>query len=67
MGDSKVMEDRFELVLDPHDLWMVWDKEKEEPVVFADQLLAGLSKSEAAAACEVLNEIYKRRKLEDAA
>jgi hypothetical protein len=40
---------------------------KEELVIFADQLPASLSKSEAAAACEVLNEIYKRRKLEDAA
>jgi hypothetical protein len=61
------MEERFEIVLDPHDLWMVWDKDVEEPVVFSDQLLAGMSKSEAEAACDVLNNIHRRRKLEDAA
>ena len=61
------MDERFEILLDPNNLWTVWDNEAQEPVVFADNLLAGLSKEEATAACELLNAIRQRRKLEDVA
>lgn len=61
------MEERYEPMLGPDNLWMVWDKETEMPVVFADQLLAGMSKSEAKAACDVVNRVHKRRKLKGAA
>ncbi|RJG40790.1 MULTISPECIES: hypothetical protein [unclassified Mesorhizobium] len=58
------MKQRFELVLEPTDLWTVWDNELDEPVVFADRLLAGLSKSEAEAARQILLEVKKNRKKE---
>ena len=57
------MKERFELVLEPTDLWSVWDNETGEPVVFANQLLAGLSKREAEAARQILSEILKKREL----
>ena len=58
------MKERFELVLDPTDLWTIWDNETDQPVVFANQLLAGLSKSEAEAAYQILVEIVRKRELE---
>lgn len=56
------MKERYELVQGPDDLWMVWDKEAETPVVFAHHLLQGMSKSEAQAACDVANRVHKRRR-----
>ncbi|MCG7503828.1 hypothetical protein [Mesorhizobium retamae] len=61
------MKERFELVLDPTDLWTIWDNETDQPVVFANQLLAGLSKSEAEAAYQILQEIVKKREREKSA
>lgn len=58
------MKERFELVLDPMDLWTIWDNETDQPVVFANQLLAGLSKNEAEAAYQILVEIVRKRELE---
>lgn len=58
------MKERFELVLEPTDLWSVWDNETDEPVVFANQVLAGLSKREAEAAHQILSEIVRKRELE---
>lgn len=58
------MKERFELVLEPTDLWSVWDNETDQPVVFANQLLAGLSKREAEAAHQILSEIVKKREQE---
>jgi len=58
------VKERFELVLDPTDLWTIWDNETDQPVVFANQLLAGLSKSEAEAAYQILVEIVRKRELE---
>ncbi|OCX17892.1 hypothetical protein QV13_13395 [Mesorhizobium hungaricum] len=59
-----MVKERFELVLDPTDLWTIWDNETDQPVVFANQLLAGLSKSEAEAAYQILVEIVRKRELE---
>jgi len=61
------MEERFEAVMEPSNLWMVWDKEAKEPAVFFNRILAGMSETEAAAACELLNRLHKKRKQEDAA
>ncbi|MBE7183414.1 MAG: hypothetical protein INR68_03280 [Methylobacterium mesophilicum] len=55
------MPARFTLVLDPVDQWSVWDNETGEPTFFGDMLLAGMSKVEAEAACEILNRIYENR------
>ena len=64
------MSQRFELMMDPFDLWTVWDSVSEEPTLFGDSFLIGLTKAEAMAACEILNRIDQRRqenKSEDAA
>lgn len=54
--------DRFEMVLDPSDLWTVWDRVTETPAVFGRvNVLIGLSEIEAAAACEVLNKMHRRQ------
>ncbi len=58
------MKERFELVLEPTELWSVWDNETDQPVVFANQLLAGLSKREAEAAHQILSEIVRKREQE---
>lgn len=65
MGKTEaIVKERFELVLEPTDLWSVWDNETDQPVVFANQLLAGLSKKEAEAAHQILSEIVKKREQE---
>jgi len=56
---------RFELVLEPSDHWTVWDNARDEPVVFAGRMLAGLSQLEATAACLVLNRVDRRRMEEE--
>lgn len=61
------MEERFEVVMEPSDLWMVWDKELKTPAVFFNRPLVGMIETEAAAACELLNRLNKKRKQEDAA
>jgi hypothetical protein len=64
------MSTRFEPVMDPSDLWTVWDSVNEEPTFFGDSFLIGLTRSEALAACEILNKVDQRRqenKSEDAA
>ena len=61
------MKVRFEVVLDPTELWTVWDKEADEPAVFGGRPLSGLTKDEGEAACEMLNKIHQKRKREDAA
>ncbi|WP_210316964.1 hypothetical protein [Oryzicola mucosus] len=55
------MKDRFELVLEPTDLWTVWDTQTEEPAVFGDRSLIALLESEAIAACEILNGVHQKR------
>jgi hypothetical protein len=63
------MSTRFEAVMDPTDLWTVWDSLSEEPAFFGDSFLVGLTKAEAFAACEILNKVDQRRQTqsEDAA
>jgi acyl-ACP thioesterase len=64
MWRRAIMKERFELVLEPSDLWTVWDNETDAPVVFADRLLAGLARDEAEAARQVLVEVSRNRKKE---
>lgn len=57
------MKERFELVLEPSNLWTVWDNEADEPVIFADRLLAGLTRDEAESARQVLTEVVVKRQM----
>jgi hypothetical protein len=57
-----IREKRFSVVLDPTNLWTVWDGEEETPAVFGDRVLCSLSESEACSACDVLNAIDERRR-----
>jgi len=61
------MEERFEVVMEPSNLWTVWDRELKEPAIFFHRILAGMSEIEATAACELLNRYDQKRKREDAA
>ncbi|MDK1493882.1 hypothetical protein QN219_28220 [Sinorhizobium sp. 7-81] len=54
-------QERYELVLDPTDRWTVWDNVTGVPVVFADQILGGLTEEEAEAAVKVLVELDRNR------
>ncbi|MCZ4093004.1 hypothetical protein [Sinorhizobium psoraleae] len=54
-------QERYELVLDPTDHWTVWDNVTGVPVVFADQILGGLTEEEAEAAVKVLVELDRNR------
>jgi len=53
---------RYEIILDPSELWTVWDNLLNEPAMIGMTIVAGLSKSEAEDACYVLNEVEKRRR-----
>ncbi|MAS12871.1 MAG: hypothetical protein CMH69_06170 [Nitratireductor sp.] len=55
------MKPRYEIVLDPSELWTVWDNLRNEPAMIGMTIVAGISKSEAEDACYVLNEVEKRR------
>lgn len=57
------MEKRFEVIDEPSGCYMVWDNILNEPAVFGDRLLGGMSDIEAKAACEVMNEVHLRQKL----
>jgi len=46
--------------MDPTDLWTVWDLVNDEPAVFGDHVLAGLTQVEAMAAREVMNDAWRR-------
>lgn len=55
------MEKRYELVLDPSDLWTVWDNTTEEPAMLGFAPLMGLTKPEASIACALLNDIDEKK------
>jgi len=52
--------DRYDLLLDPSDTWTVWDLINDEPAMFGDHLLAGLTEIEAKAARDVMNDAWRR-------
>lgn len=57
-----IREQRFSMVLDPTNLWTVWDDREETPAMFGDRVLCSLSEGEARSASEVLNAIDERRR-----
>lgn len=52
--------DRYDLILDPSDTWTVWDLINDEPAMFGDHLLAGMTETEAKAARDVMNDAWRR-------
>lgn len=52
--------ERYDVILDPTDTWTVWDLINDEPAVFGDHILAGLSEIEANAARDVMNDAWRR-------
>lgn len=56
------MDERFETILEPSDLWTVWDKTLKQPAMFGEMVLGGMSESEARAACELLNSFHQKWK-----
>ena len=56
------MKDRYETILDPSNLWTVWDNLTSEPAMIGMTIVAGITQSEAEDACYVLNEVEKRRR-----
>lgn len=58
------MDTRYELVLDPSDLWTVWDTKTEEPAMLGFAPLIGLTKSEASIACGLLSDIDQKSRAE---
>lgn len=59
---QSVVEKRFEVINEPSGFCMVWDNILNEPAMFGDRLLGGMSEIEAKAACEVMNEVHLRQK-----
>lgn len=51
---------RFEAILDPLDLWCIWDNETDMPAEFAQMALVGLTEDEAKSAMLVLNNLYEK-------
>lgn len=51
---------RFEAVLDPVDLWCIWDNETDSPAEFAQMALVGLTEDEASSAMVFLNGLYEK-------
>lgn len=51
---------RFEAILDPLDLWCIWDNEMDCPAEFAQRALVGLTEDEAKSAIVVLNNLYEK-------
>jgi uncharacterized protein (DUF4415 family) len=49
-------------MLEPTDLWAVWDSVEESPAVFGDRILAGLTEAEALSACDVMNGVHENRR-----
>lgn len=51
---------RFVVIMDPVDLWTVWDEELDQPADFFGTSLVGMPEKEAESACYLLNELYIR-------
>ena len=48
--------ERFEVVMEPTNSWLVWDKVRDAPAEYSGAALSGLSYAEALMHCELLNE-----------
>jgi len=51
---------RFEAILDPMDLWCIWDNRADTAADFAGMPLVGLTEDEAKAAIELLTILDER-------
>lgn len=49
---------RYDVICDPLDMWMVWDNVAEEPATFGGQILYGLVEGHAVEVAKIMNEIY---------
>lgn len=49
--------ERFDCILDPMDLWTVWDHELGSPALIGEDVLYGLSEREAKEAAHQLNRL----------
>jgi hypothetical protein len=66
MGEDMTdRRDRFECIIDPCDLWMVWDNKRDTPAQSPQVALVGLTKSEASARCRLLNLAISRSRRAD--
>jgi hypothetical protein len=52
--------DRFECIIDPCDLWTIWDNKRDAPAQSPEIALVGLTRAEAFARCRHLNLANKR-------
>jgi hypothetical protein len=52
--------DRFECIMDPGDLWTVWDNRRDAPAQSPDVAFVGLTRDEAFSRCHVLNMTASR-------
>lgn len=50
-----MMSARYEIILDPSNRYMVWDRLRHTPVEWAGELLIGLNSIHACAALRMLN------------
>ncbi|WP_431322455.1 hypothetical protein [Rhizobium sp. YTU87027] len=55
-------DQRYDVICDPLDLWMVWDNETEEPASFGGQILHGLTEGHAIEVAKIMNELYGNEK-----
>lgn len=55
-------DQRYDVICDPLDLWIVWDNQAEEPASFGGQILHGLTESHAVEVAKIMNEIYGSEK-----
>ncbi|PWJ85276.1 hypothetical protein C7441_103132 [Pseudaminobacter salicylatoxidans] len=53
-------QDRYDVIMDPTDTWTVWDLVNDEPAMFGEHVLAGLTQAEAHAARDVMNDAWRR-------
>jgi len=53
------IQERYELIMEPADTWMIYDTVQDLPTVCSGVLLCGLSEADAIAACRFLNETDK--------
>ena len=50
--------ERFEIMMEPMEQWLVWDTATDLPAEYADLMLVGLSHEEASMHCERLNKAW---------
>jgi|GEM_PF-406648 len=55
-------DQRYDVICDPLDLWMVWDNQTEEPASVGGQILHGLTERHAVEVAKIMNELYGNEK-----